>query len=50
MQISNVEFDSTWNYALHMMAFLAAVLVIVVLLMNLLFRIPLWMSNRRLKK
>lgn len=22
MQISNVEFDSTWNYALHMMAFL----------------------------
>ncbi|OZB91097.1 phosphate ABC transporter permease PstA [Paenibacillus sp. XY044] len=28
----------------------AAVLVIVVLLMNLLFRIPLWMSNRRLKK
>ncbi|MET3850713.1 phosphate ABC transporter permease PstA [Paenibacillus sp. OAE614] len=28
----------------------AAVLVIVVLLMNLLFRIPLWISNRRLKK
>ncbi|WP_433619846.1 phosphate ABC transporter permease PstA [Paenibacillus cellulositrophicus] len=27
----------------------AAVLVIVVLLMNLLFRIPLWISNRRLK-
>jgi len=22
MQISNVEFESTWNYALHMMAFL----------------------------
>lgn len=28
----------------------AAVLVIVVLLMNLLFRIPLWIGNRRLKK
>lgn len=28
----------------------AAVLVIVVLLMNLLFRIPLWMNNRKLKK
>ncbi|WP_152398626.1 phosphate ABC transporter permease PstA [Paenibacillus cellulositrophicus] len=28
----------------------AAVLVIVVLMMNLLFRIPLWISNRRLKK
>ncbi|RUT27771.1 phosphate ABC transporter permease subunit PstC [Paenibacillus zeisoli] len=26
MQISNVEFDSTWNYALHMMAFLLLVI------------------------
>lgn len=26
MQISNVEFDSTWNYALHMMAFLLLII------------------------
>lgn len=35
MQISNVEFDSTWNYALHMMAFL---LLAISLLMILVIR------------
>jgi len=32
MQISNVEFDSTWNYALHMMAFLLLVISFVLIL------------------
>lgn len=36
MQISNVAFDSTWNYALHMMAFL---LLLISFMMILLIRI-----------
>ncbi len=32
MQISNVEFESTWNYALHMMAFLLLVISFVLIL------------------
>lgn len=32
MQISNVEFDSTWNYALHMMAFLLLVISFILIL------------------
>ncbi|KAF9119819.1 hypothetical protein BGX30_003604 [Mortierella sp. GBA39] len=32
MQISNVEFDSTWNYALHMMAFLLLIISFVLIL------------------
>ncbi|MNT85898.1 phosphate transporter permease subunit PstC [compost metagenome] len=32
MQISNVEFDSTWNYALHMMAFLLLLISFVLIL------------------
>lgn len=32
MQISNVEFDSTWNYALHMMAFLLLIISFVMIL------------------
>ncbi|WP_410514246.1 phosphate ABC transporter permease subunit PstC [Paenibacillus sp. BR2-3] len=32
MQISNVEFDSTWNYALHMMAFLLLMISFVLIL------------------
>ncbi|OPA80924.1 phosphate ABC transporter permease subunit PstC [Paenibacillus selenitireducens] len=37
MQISNVEFDSTWNYALHMMAFLLlAISVLLILIIRFL--------------
>ncbi|MNJ62713.1 Phosphate transport system permease protein PstC [compost metagenome] len=37
MQISNVEFESTWNYALHMMAFLLLLIsVMLILLIRLL--------------
>ncbi|MBW4081137.1 phosphate ABC transporter permease subunit PstC [Paenibacillus sp. S150] len=32
MQISNVEFDSAWNYALHMMAFLLLLISFVLIL------------------
>jgi len=32
MQISNVEYDSTWNYALHMMAFLLLLISFVLIL------------------
>lgn len=32
MQISNVEFESTWNYALHMMAFLLLLISFVLIL------------------
>lgn len=32
MQISNVEFDSTWNYALHMMAFLLLLISFILIL------------------
>lgn len=32
MQISNVEFDSTWNYSLHMMAFLLLLISFVLIL------------------
>ncbi|MBE9918049.1 phosphate ABC transporter permease subunit PstC [Paenibacillus donghaensis] len=32
MQISNVEFDSTWNYALHMMAFLLLAISFILIL------------------
>lgn len=32
MQISNVEFESTWNYALHMMAFLLLVISLLLIL------------------
>jgi len=32
MQISNVEFESTWNYALHMMAFLLLMISFVLIL------------------
>jgi phosphate transport system permease protein len=32
MQISNVEFDSNWNYALHMMAFLLLLISFVLIL------------------
>ncbi|WP_028546098.1 phosphate ABC transporter permease subunit PstC [Paenibacillus taiwanensis] len=32
MQISNVEFESTWNYALHMMAFLLLIISFILIL------------------
>lgn len=32
MQISNVEFDSTWNYSLHMMAFLLLLISFILIL------------------
>ncbi|MNN13390.1 Phosphate transport system permease protein PstC [compost metagenome] len=32
MQISNVEFDSTWNHALHMMAFLLLIISFILIL------------------
>ncbi|WP_018756042.1 phosphate ABC transporter permease subunit PstC [Paenibacillus terrigena] len=32
MQISNVEFESTWNYALHMMAFLLLAISMILIL------------------
>ncbi|MMZ62093.1 Phosphate transport system permease protein PstC [compost metagenome] len=32
MQISNVEFESTWNYSLHMMAFLLLLISFVLIL------------------
>lgn len=39
MQISNVEFDSTWNYALHMMAFLLLIIsFILIVIIRLLGR------------
>ncbi|WP_019638252.1 phosphate ABC transporter permease subunit PstC [Paenibacillus fonticola] len=33
MQISNVEFESTWNYALHMMAFLLLLISVMLILL-----------------
>lgn len=39
MQISNVEFESTWNYALHMMAFLLLIIsFILIVIIRLLGR------------